>query len=345
MDTLDVKPSSLQDLTRFCHLFCEILMRLFRLPRVSVISAVIVLSSFVGSSCISNADDSPRVLSAEQMSSGDRVLSKLRTPAATVWSLWPDSGRRESDPGKELTEDVPQSRDGLVRIKSVAQPTLHLWRSKTPDGRAVIVFPGGGYNGLAAQHEGTEIAEWLNRQGITAFVCKYRVPRREGLAKHQVALEDAQQAIRFVRGNAKMFGIRADQIGVMGFSAGGHLSAMCIHHGGAANRSDEVSARPDFASLIYPAYLTTERDTLDGAPELIPLKSNWPPVFVTVAVDDPFALGSISYTLRLRREKASVELHMYERGGHGKGLQERGYPFSQWTTPAERWLRDLAARK
>ena len=320
------------------------MMSLFCLPTASLTTAVIGLSCLVGSSGIARSDEVPGALSVAEMSPGDRVLSNLRTPAATVWPLWPGSGRRESDPSKGLREEVPQSRDGLVRIRSVAQPTLHLWRSKAPDGRAVIVFPGGGYNGLAAQHEGTEIAEWLNRQGITAFVCKYRVPRREGLAKHHVALEDAQQAIRFVRRNAKMFGIRVDQIGVMGFSAGGHLSAMCIHHADAVTAPDQISVRPDFALLIYPAYLTAERDTLEGAPELVPLKSKWPPVFVTVAVDDPFALGAVSYTLRLRQEKASVELHMYERGGHGKGLQKRGYPFSQWTTPAERWLKDLAAR-
>ena len=301
--------------------------------------AVLTLCSFFGYA--QGDEQSPTPLTDTQMTEGDRVLSALRSPAAAVFAVWEGNGTRGNDPAADLTEEVPRSKDGLVRIRSVSRPTLHYWKPQSPDGRAVIVFPGGGYNGLAAQHEGTEIAAWLNGQGITAFICKYRVPRRPGLSKHHVALEDAQEAMRFVRSNAAAFRIDPKQIGVMGFSAGGHLSAMCLHKAEASEQG--VSVLPNFALLIYPAYLTTERDTIEAAAELTPVSSDTarPPVFVAVAVDDPFALGSVSYTLRLRREKTSVELHMYARGGHGKGLQERGYPFSKWTQPAARWLEDL----
>lgn len=285
--------------------------------------------------------------SAQEETSGDRALANLRKPVAEVIPLWPGQGTRQDDPTPALRENLPQRGDGLVRITNVSRPTIHIWRAEKPDARAVVVLPGGGYNGLAAQHEGTEIAQWLNGQGITAFVVKYRVPRREGLEKHAVALQDAQRAIRLVRAGAKRWKIDPDQLGVLGFSAGGHLTALTVHQAetqsyAPLDQTDQVSARPNFAVLIYPAYLTQQRQGPDLDPLVTELdRDHFPPVFLAVAADDSFAPGSLYYALHLQSNRLPVELHVFPRGGHGKGLQQRGYPFSQWTKSCERWLADL----
>ena len=283
-----------------------------------------------------------------EWTSGDRKLAALRQPAPAVIALWPGNGKRHDDPAAHFEEELPQKPDGFVRMTKVSRPTLHLWRPENPDGRAVIVFPGGAYNGLAAQHEGTEIAAWLNRQGITAFLAKYRVPRRAGLEKHAVALQDGQRAIRLVRSRAAEFGIDPQQLGVIGFSAGGNLAALTVHQARqpsypAIDAIDKASARPDFVMLIYPAYITIERDKAELDPLISPLRSrnDYPPVYSAVAADDPYALSALHYLLHLHEVRVSGELHVFSKGGHGKGLQERGYPFSQWTQSAQRWLSDL----
>lgn len=287
-------------------------------------------------------------LPTAKQTEGDKRLASYAKELLPILALWPGDATRADDPAKHLVEATPDRGDNILRIQNVAKPTLHLWRPKRPDGRCIIVFPGGGYGILAAQHEGTEIAAWLNEQGITAFLAKYRVPRRKGLEKHAVALQDAQRAIRLVRSRAAEFGIDPNQIGVLGFSAGGHLSTLTVHQ--AAKESykpideiDRASARPDFAILIYPAYLTRERkgpelDPLVGA---LPSLNDYPPIFTTIAADDPFTPGALYYYLSLLQAKVPNELHVYARGGHGKGLREVGYPFSQWTGACERWLEDL----
>lgn len=278
---------------------------------------------------------------------GDRQLAALRKPAPEIISIWPGDGKRDDDPAAVLQEELPQRPDGLVRITNVSRPTIHVWRPAHPDGRAVVIFPGGAYNALAAEHEGTQIAQWLCDQGITAFVTKYRVPRRDGLDKHAVALQDAQRAIRLVRSRADVFDIDPQQIGVLGFSAGGNLAALTVHHSDRqsyppADSIDAVRANPDFAILIYPAYLTAE-DTADGLDPMIqPLKSSkdYPPIYLAVAADDRFAPDSLHYLLHLHRAKVPAELHVYASGGHGKGLRESGGPFAQWTRSCARWLAD-----
>lgn len=289
-----------------------------------------------------------QALPKSEWSPADQRLAKLRETPPTIIRIWPADGSRNDDPAADLAETLPEKSDGLVRVTNVSRPTLHHWQPAAPDGRAVIVFPGGAYNGLAAQHEGTDIAEWLNRQGITAFVAKYRVPRREGLEKHAVALQDAQRAIRLVRSRAEEFGIESDQIGVLGFSAGGHLTALTVHQAKSPSYEsideiDKLSARPDFAVLIYSAYLVAA----DGGPELDPLlaplqsRNDYPPIFSAVAADDRFAPDSIYYALHLHQQKVAGELHVYASGGHGKGLREIGGPFARWTKACERWLADL----
>ncbi|NNM28975.1 MAG: alpha/beta hydrolase [Akkermansiaceae bacterium] len=282
---------------------------------------------------------------------GDEALRKLLgRDDGTVVPLWPGDGVRPDDPATDLAETLQKKGDDKLRITGVTKPTLHLWPAPKPDGRAVIIFPGGGYNILAAQHEGTEVAEWLNSQGITAFVAKYRVPRRKGREPHAAALQDAQRAIRLVRTRAAEFGIDPGRIGVLGFSAGGNLAALTIHHAGkpayeAIDAIDQASARPDFAVLIYPAYLAADRDGDGLHPSVAPLphRSDYPPIFIATAADDRFTTGALRYYLHLNQRKAPGELHVYAKGGHGKGLRKDGYPFSTWALPCARWLADLEA--
>ena len=282
------------------------------------------------------------------LTDGDRALAALRDPPPTVIPIWPGNGKRDDDPASDLVEELPEKGDGIVRVRNVSRPTMHLWRPKSPDGRAVIVFPGGGYNGLAAQHEGTEIAEWLNGQGVTAFVTKYRVPRRKDMAKHAAALQDAQRTIRIVRSRADEFGIDRNKIGVLGFSAGGNLAALTVHQATAPSYDaidvvDDASARPDFAVLVYPAYLALDDQDaqLDPSIQALASRGDYPPIYLAVAADDRFAPGSLHYLLHLHRAKVPGELHVYASGGHGKGLRATGGPFAQWTDSCERWLNDL----
>jgi acetyl esterase/lipase len=193
-----------------------------------------------------------------------------------------------------------------------------------------------------------EIAQWLSTLGITVFLTKYRVPRRKKLDKHHVALQDAQRAIRLVRSQAAEFAVNPTEIGVLGFSAGGHLAALTVsqqRHESypAIDVLDTASARPDFAILIYPAYLTVKTDSprLDSLFAPLPGRQDYPPIYLAVAADDKFTLGSLQYLLQLHQAKTFGELHMFARGGHGTGLDARGYPFSEWTKSCARWLDDF----
>lgn len=219
--------------------------------------------------------------------------------------------------------------------------------------RAVVVCPGGGYGGLAAEHEGTRVCEWLNEMGITAFLLKYRVPRRGGdFPKHHHALQDAQRAIRLVRSRADEWGIDPSQIGVLGFSAGGHLvTTLCVNWKTDSYRKidmvDETSSRPDFGIPIYPAYLTdpvksdnVDRSCADGLD-----KKDTPPLFMAIARDDVFAQGMLNFYFPMQAARVPVEFHVYGSGGHGGGNDPGSYPCSEWTKACWRWLDNLAGNR
>ncbi|HRX81335.1 MAG TPA: alpha/beta hydrolase, partial [Pirellulaceae bacterium] len=186
--------------------------------------------------------------------------------------VWPDKVPGEQgDVGDEQLQPPTGNGKPIQRLANVTQPTLTVFRpDKEKDtGAAVLICPGGGYNILAWDLEGTEVAEWLNSIGVTGIVLKYRVPRRKDREKHDAPLQDAQRAMSIVRSHADEWGIDAKRIGILGFSAGGHLSAATSTNFDKRNYDaiddvDAVSCRPDFAILIYPAYLT-EGDGL--APE------------------------------------------------------------------------------
>ena len=192
-------------------------------------------------------------------------------------------------------------------------------------GTSIIICPGGGHNILAFDHEGTEVAEWLNTLGVTGIVLKYRVPFRNPNNKSEAAVQDAQRAVRMVRANAKEWGLDAARIGILGFSAGGETAGLAaINHKSelykAIDKVDEASARPDFAVLVYPAYLVESKTGL-----LLPsvkVTAKTPPTFLAHAFDDPVTpVNSLQYALELKRFKVPCELHLYSAGGHGYALE------------------------
>ncbi len=247
------------------------------------------------------------------------------------------------------TEDLTGNKKAgcpVLRISNVSAPTLTFYPAPADNnsGTTIIVSPGGGYNILAYNLEGTEICKRFNSHGINCVLVKYRVPRREGLAKHEAPLQDLQRAIAYTRAHAKEWGINENKIGVMGFSAGAHLSAMASNSFNQLtytpiDANDQVSTRPDFCMLIYPAYLDGENFSL--APELN-VTDKTPPTFLVQTQDDERLLNSsLFYYYALKEAKGSVAMHLYSSGGHGYGLRNTGDLVNEWPFRAVNWLRDI----
>ncbi|MDR2473952.1 MAG: alpha/beta hydrolase [Tannerella sp.] len=225
----------------------------------------------------------------------------------------------------------------VTRISNVGVPTITIFKPAVNNsGAAMIVCPGGGYNILAYDLEGVEICRWLNDLGITAILLKYRVPRRAGREKHDAPLQDAQKAVHYVRSHHQELNINPNRIGIMGFSAGGHLAAMTCN----SYDTDTVSLRPDFCLLVYPAYLMGEQlGTL--SPE-IKVSSQTPPTMIVQAEnDEPHINSALSYFYALKQVKVPATMHLYPNGGHGYGLRDTDATVNEWTDRAEQWLRSL----
>lgn len=269
------------------------------------------------------------------------LLASAMLLAAPAWAqesernIWPDKRPAEVvlKKGKMKQE---MGEDDILRIQQMPVPTLQKFPVvKSPKGKVVIVCPGGGYQILAVNHEGTEIAQWLNALGYTAYVLRYRVPdNREG------ALQDVQRAIRIARAENP-----GKQVGVMGFSAGASLTARAATRFQspsytATDETDTQSARPDFAALIYPAYMDEgEHHTL--TPELT-ITEQTPPFFVFQTADDPYGNSALVISQALRNHKIPVQLHIYEKGGHGYGLRANlAEAASKWPKLMEEWLLGL----
>jgi acetyl esterase/lipase len=256
-------------------------------------------------------------------------------------------------PGKvpgELKEKQPpvidtSKNDKILRFDEVTNPAIEVF---LPDkainnGSAVIVCPGGGYNILAYDLEGTEIAGWLNRLGFTAFVLQYRIPD-----KKRGALQDVQRAMRIVRNNPQKWNIDPEKIGVMGFSAGGSLSARASTLFNKktyppVDKSDSLSCRPSFTILIYPAYLD-QGPSLTLTPEL-ELSKDVPPIFIFQTADDPYGNSALVMAAALRNAKLPVELHILSTGGHGYGLRPGKVAAETWPLLAEKWLGIVLKKK
>jgi len=265
-----------------------------------------------------------------------------------VWPTKPPNETAALPPETDLTKPEENLIAGkrIIRLGNVSQPTLTVYRpAKEKDtGAAVVIAPGGGYHILALDLEGDEVAQWLNTIGVTGIVLKYRVPRRPGQGDEPpvAPLQDAQRSISLVRSKAKEWGIDPNRIGMLGFSAGGHLTAHTTTNSDrrsyeAIDEVDKVSSRPDFMVLIYPAYLTTKAaDAL--APEIRVTKDT-PPTFMIHASDDPISPeNSAMLYLALKRAKVPAELHIYTSGGHGYGLRRTEQPVTSWPQRLEEWL-------
>lgn len=270
---------------------------------------------------------------------------------AKVIDLWPGEMPGEKTAvGEE--RDTTKPSDGLIagkpviRLGNVAKPTLSIYRppADKDTGTAVVVCPGGGYYILAMDLEGTEVCEWLNSIGVTGVLLKYRVPRPKGQDRSIPALQDGQRAVSTVRARAQELGVKSDRIGVLGFSAGGHLSAaLCNTVDDRAyapsDDIDKASYRPDFAVLVYPGGLTRKEENTKLAPEL-KVATNHPPAFIVMAQDDPVRVeNALFYALALKNEKVPFELHIYPAGGHGYGLRPSEHLVTTWPKRVEEWLR------
>lgn len=282
------------------------------------------------------------------------ALLATSLPAAdgpTLLQLWPGAAPGETKPLPE-EKDMTKASDGLIagkpviRLGNVSQPTLTVFRPP-PDkdtGAAVLVCPGGGYHILALDLEGTEVCTWLNRIGVTGILLKYRVPRREGLEKHTAPLQDAQRAMGLVRERAHLWGIDPHRIGVLGFSAGGHLAASLSTHDGPRtyppqDEADALDCRPNFAVLVYPGYLALKETPGQLAPDL-KITTNTPPTFLVMTQDDPVGVeNALVYAAELANAKVPMELHIYPKGGHGYGLRPTQDPVTSWPARVEDWMR------
>jgi acetyl esterase/lipase len=241
-------------------------------------------------------------------------------------------------------------------ITNVTKPTVTVFRPapEKNTGTAVVICPGGGYWNLAWDLEGEEVAAWLNRAGVTGFVLKYRVPRRPGQPEALPApgpLLDAQRAIRLVRSRAAEFGVATNRIGLLGFSAGGHLAVATATQFDQrtyepVDESDSLSCRPDFAVAVYPGYFIAQQPAgveinKDVLAPYLRIPTNTPPILLVHASDDRMAgvENSLVMYLALKRANVPAELHAYAQGGHGFGVRKSSLPCSTWTDRCVGWLR------
>lgn len=265
--------------------------------------------------------------------------------------LWPTTPPGPSAAeGEERDTSGPDGRNvegkPVIRLGHVSSPMLTIY-SPTADkhtGAAVIVCPGGGYHILAYDLEGTEVCQWLNSIGVTAVLLKYRVPR-DGKDIPLGPLMDAQRAVSVVRKNAKAWNIDPGRIGVLGFSAGGHLAASVstnytIRAYDRIDEADEVSCRPDFAVLIYPAYLYSKDKPDELVSKEVPVDEKTPPMFLTMAFDDRVGPENIlRMGLALKQHGVPAEVHLYPTGGHGYGLRPSEHQATTWPERCAAWMK------
>lgn len=248
--------------------------------------------------------------------------------------LWPEPPPEPEGWERKPESLAPDKGDGVARIDHVSDPTITVYSPGEPNGTAVIVCPGGGYNILAIEHEGTKVCAWLNSIGITAVLLKYRVPRRDKDNPSIQPLADAQQAMRLVRKNAAEWKIQPDRVGILGFSAGGHLAVMTALH-------SEGDAKPDFAVPVYPAYLTEDNNDNMLLPE-IQITDDSPPMCLIHAGDDRItAAGSALIYLELKKRSIPAEIHIYAKGGHGFGMKPNNQPVNEWPARVTGWFSEM----
>ena len=288
------------------------------------------------------------------------VLCLLTSPSVAAEPLivpvWPGKPADDNAAkiGKEhfrelIVNGKPYLVDGKPTkwITDVTKPTLTIYKptKETDTGVTMIICPGGGYWNLAWDVEGTEIAEWLNSIGITGIILKYRCPRRPGEVEKLPAagpLKDAQRAVSLVRSRAKEWGIDPKKIGMVGFSAGGHLvGATCTNFEkrsyDAIDDVDKVSCRPDFGIMCYSGYFKVG----DGLTPTVKTPKDAPPLFFVHATDDTISdvENTVTFYLALKRAKVNAEMQLFAKGGHGFGVRP-GSPCHGWTRTCQEWMKN-----
>ena len=279
------------------------------------------------------------------------TLSAISARAAEpiTLKLWPGGAPEPagftSEPEKVMP---PKDEKDVKRVTNVTEPTITVYRPEKPNGTAVIVCPGGGYRILAIEHEGTQVCEYLSTLGVTCVLLKYRVPARTKENPSKEPLQDAQRAIGLVRHHATEWGIDPARVGILGFSAGGHLTVMSTLH--ANDRTyptdlalDVEDVMPNFSVPVYPAYLVTKDDTFTLLPE-IKVTEKSPPMCLIHAHDDKGTTSaSASALLYLEYKKLNLpaELHIYAKGGHGFGMRKTGLPTADWLVRVGEWMKSM----
>jgi acetyl esterase/lipase len=274
-----------------------------------------------------------------------------------IWPGTPPDAQPVSGPESATTRD----KDHLVAgrpwtyVERVSRPTMTVYSPTGKNtGAAIVVFPGGGYQILAIDLEGTEVCDWVTSRGITCVLLKYRVPgvglspKSGAYPNSPMALEDAQRTIGLVRFHAAEWQINPHKIGVLGFSAGGHLVAAVSTHFKkrlypAVDAADKESCRPDFAVALYPGHMLEHTSRDFELNPYVPVTSQTPPTFVLQAEDDPVddVENSLVYFAALKKARVPVEMHLYAHGGHGFGLRRKEQPITEWPELVETWLRTI----
>lgn len=276
-----------------------------------------------------------RILALSLLTASLNVFSQKKTEIL----IWDENPLETSDAKTAAVRDQDYSKD----------PAITVYTPKNPTGKTIIMCPGGGYIHQATAHEGHDMADWFNSQGITYVVLKYRLPHEN----HEIPLSDAEQAMRIVRKYAKELGVDPSKVGIMGASAGGHLASTLATH------YSSPETRPDFQVLFYPVVTMDANLTHMGSrinligenpsDELVKLYSNelqvtpdTPKAFIMLSSDDGAVppANSINYYNALLANKVGASLHAYPNGGHGWGFRDN-FPYkSQWTQELEKWLRE-----
>ena len=280
------------------------------------------------------------------------------SPGHTQIRIWPAAAPNARRVGREFSKTVvdPSGKPRLVGgkpwvyVDSVSQPTMTVYSPKGINtGAAVVVFPGGGYSVLAIDLEGTEVCDWLTTRGITCVVLKYRVPcNRTGPYRDCLtALQDAQRTLGLLRFQAARWRIDPHKIGVIGFSAGGHIVAAISTHFekrlySRVDAADTTSCRPDFAIALYPGHLAVPERNFVLNPD-IRVTSRTPPSLLIQAQDDPVdpVENSLVYYAALRKAGVPAEMHVYVKGGHAFGMRRTNFPITAWPQLVEPWLRTI----
>ena len=273
-----------------------------------------------------------------------------------VIDLWPGKPPGET---KELPPEADQTKPEdrliagrrIIKLGNVSTPQLAVYRpaKEIDTGAAVVICPGGGHNILAYDLEGTEVAEWLNGIGVTGILLKYRVPFRDPKNRSAAAVQDGQRAMSLARSKAAEWGIDPKRIGMLGFSAGGEVTALVSlaleRRYDAVDEADKLNSRPDFAVLIYSGGLVDNatRQLRDH----VKVTKGAPPMFFVHAFDDNVTvLNSLLLAGEIKKAGGSAELHIYPKGGHGYGLRHvKDQPVTDWPTACEGWLRTMGFLK